>query len=85
MVEVKAAIKAMKSWKAGGGDGVTAEMLKAEGAKTPRLLMCTFTETLESEMIPEMWNSGLLVKFSKKGGFGRVQQLERHYSAPHYQ
>ena len=45
MEEVKAAIKTMKSWKAGAADGVTAEMLKAQGTQeTPRLLMCIFRE-----------------------------------------
>ena len=38
MEEVKAAIKEMKSGKAAGVDGVTAEMLKAEETETPRLL-----------------------------------------------
>ena len=38
LIEVKAAIKAMKSGKAGGLDGVTADMLKAEDVMTPILL-----------------------------------------------
>ena len=67
MEEVKAAIKAMKSGKAGGADGVTAEMLKAEEAETPRLLMCIFREIWESETIAEAWKTGLIVKLPKKG------------------
>ena len=44
MEEVKAANKAMKSGKAGGAAGVTAEMLKAEETEALRLLMCIFRE-----------------------------------------
>ena len=44
MEEVKAAIKAVKSGKACGADGVTAEMVKAEETETPRLLMYIFRE-----------------------------------------
>jgi len=49
MEEVKAAIKVMKSGKAGGADGVTAEMLMAEETETPCLLLCIFREIWESE------------------------------------
>ena len=35
MKEVKVAIKTMQSWKAAGADGVTPEMLKAEGDLAP--------------------------------------------------
>ena len=60
MVEVKAAIKVMKS---GGADGVTAEMLKAKEIETPCLLI---REIWESETIPNAWKTGL-VKLPKKG------------------
>jgi len=70
MEEVKAAIKVMKSGEAGGADGVTAEMLKAEETETPRLLMCIFREIWESETIPEVWKTGLIVKLPKKGDLG---------------
>ena len=66
MEEVKDAIKAMKSGRAGGADGVTAEMLKAEETETPRLLMCIFREIWESEMIPEAWKTRLIVKLPKR-------------------
>ena len=39
MDDLKAAIKTMNSWKAGGADGVTAEMFKAEGTETPPLFV----------------------------------------------
>ena len=70
MGEVKAAIKMMKSGKAGGADGVTAEILKAEETETPRLLMGIFREIWESETIPEAWKTGLIVKLPKKGDLG---------------
>ena len=70
MEEVKAAIKVMKSGKAGGADQVTAEMLKAEETETPHLLMCIFREIWESETIPEAWKTRLIVKLPKKGDLG---------------
>jgi len=70
MEEVKAAINVMKSGKAGGVDGVTAETLKAEETETPCLLMCIFREIWESETIPEEWKTGLIVKLPKKGDLG---------------
>ena len=66
MEEVKAAIKEMKSGKAAGVDGVTAEMLKAEETETPRLLIEIFRNIWESEETPETWKTGLIVKLSKK-------------------
>ena len=68
--EVKAAIKAMKSGKAGGADGVTAEMLKAEDTETTCFLTDIVKEILESEQSPEVWKTGLIVKLPKKGHFG---------------
>jgi len=70
MEEVKAAVNVMKSGKAGGVDGVTAETLKAEETETPCLLMCIFREIWESETIPEAWKTGLIVKLPKKGDLG---------------
>ena len=65
MEEVKATVKAMKSGKAYGADGVTAEMLKAEETETLRLLMCIFREIWEREEIPET-----IPKSPKKGDLG---------------
>ena len=70
MEEVKGAIKAMKSGKACGADGVTAEMLKAEEIVTLRLLTCIFREIWERETIPEVWRTRLIVKLPKKGDLG---------------
>lgn len=68
--EVKAAIKAMKSRKAGGAHRVTAEMLKAEETETPSLLTDIFRERWESEQIPEPWKMRLILKLPKKGDLG---------------
>ena len=57
----------MKSGKAGGADGVTAEKLKAEETEIPRRLMCIVREIWESETIPEAWKTGLIPKLPKKG------------------
>ena len=70
MEEVKAAIKAMKSGKAGGAVGVTAEILKAEDMETPCFLTDVFKEIWDSEQIPEAWKTGLIVKLPKKGDLG---------------
>ena len=70
MEEVKDAIEAMKSGKAAGADRETVEMFTAEETETQRLLMCIFREIWESEMIPEAWKTGLIVKLSKKGDLG---------------
>ena len=75
--EVKAAIKAVKSGKACGADGVTAEMLKAKETKTPRLLICIFREIWESETIPEAGKTGLIVKLPKKGDLGDCTNWRR--------
>ena len=65
--EVKTAIKCMKSGKAPGADGITAEMLKVDEEETPRLLTEIFNQIWESEEIPETWKIGLIVKLPKKG------------------
>lgn len=85
MEEVKAAIKAMKSGKAGGADGVTADMLKADETETPRRLMCICREIWESETIPKVWKTGLIIKLPKKGDLGECNNWVRCHSAPHYQ
>lgn len=70
LVEVREAIKAMKSWKSPGNDRVTAEMIKAEDAETPRVLTEIFTNIWLSEQTPEDWKVGLIIKLPKKGDLG---------------
>ena len=57
----------MKNGKAGGLDGVTADMLKAEELETPRYLQGILEEVWESELIPKAWTTGLIIKIPKKG------------------
>ena len=57
----------MKCGKAGGLDGVTADMLKAEDIMTPKLLKDILGQIWNSEEIPESWTTGLIVKLPKKG------------------
>ena len=68
--EVTAAIKAMKSGKASGADGVTAEMLKADVNVTAPILTEIFKQTWEEGQIPEAWKTGLIFKLPKKGDLG---------------
>ena len=67
--EVTAAIKAMKSGKAPGADGVTAEMLKADVNVTAPILTEIFKQIWEGQ-IPEAWKTGLIFKLPKKGDLG---------------
>ena len=65
--EIICSMKAMKSGKAGGKDGVTADMLKAELNKAPKLLLKTYSSIWDSEVSPSSWETGLVVKLPKKG------------------
>ena len=68
--EVTAAIKAMKSGKAPGADGVTAEMLKADVNVAAPILTEIFKQIWEKGQIPEAWKTGLIFKLPKKGDLG---------------
>ena len=65
--EIISSIKAMKSGKAGGKDGVTADMLKTELSRAPKLLLTIFSSIWNSEISPTSWETGLIVKLPKKG------------------
>ena len=65
--EVKTAIKAMKSGKAGGLDGITADMLKAEEVETPVILQSILENIWNDMVIPKEWTTGLIIKLPKKG------------------
>lgn len=64
--EVKAAVKAINSGKAGGVDGVTEEILNPEEIETPRLLTDIFRYVWESETIPEGRKSDFLSIYPKR-------------------
>ena len=57
----------MRSGRAGGIDGVTADMLKSEMKYGPALLTSIFEEIWDSETTPEDWKTGLIAKLPKKG------------------
>lgn len=65
--EVTRSIAAMRSGRAGGIDGVTADMLKSEMKYGPALLTSIFEEIWDSETTPEDWKTGLIAKLPKKG------------------
>ena len=60
----------MKSGKAPGADGVTAEMLKADVNVTAPILTEIFKQIWEEGQIPEVWKTGLIFRFPKKGDLG---------------
>ena len=65
--EIRSAIKAMKSGKAAGIDGIHAEMLKADIDIATKVFTNLFSKIWEKENIPEDWAKGLIVKLPKKG------------------
>ncbi|PVD21538.1 hypothetical protein C0Q70_17336 [Pomacea canaliculata] len=68
--EVTAAVKTMKSRKAPGADGITAEMLKADINVTAPKLTEIFRQIWESGQVPVAWKTGLIFKLPKKGDLG---------------
>ena len=71
--EVKSAIDNMKSGKAPGADGVSAEMLKAGGGVITETFPEIFKEIWEEEEIPVDWKTGLIVKLPKKGNLSHCK------------
>jgi len=65
----------MKSSKASGLDGASANMLKAQDKMTPKLLRDILGNIWIREVTPASWTTGLIVKLSKKGDLSRLQQL----------
>ena len=67
IIEIKKAIRSLRSGKAAGNDQVTAEMVKAEDELTPKILHTIFKDIWEKEELPTEWSVGLIVKLPKKG------------------
>ena len=65
-VEVKTAVSYMKSGKALGTDGVSADMVKGGGEIVVRTLPEIFEGIWEAEEIPGDWKMGLIVILPKK-------------------
>ena len=82
--EVKSAIDNMKSGKAPGANGVSAELLKAGGDVITETLTEIFKEIWEEEEIPVDWKTGLIVKLPKKGNLSLCKNLRggSHYCPP---
>ena len=78
--EVKNAIRHLKSRKAPGTDCINAEMLKAGGVVTANALT---KEIWETEVIPNVWKTALIVKLPKKGTL--VSVMERNRLTIHYE
>ena len=57
----------MKSGKAGGLDGITADMLKADEVETPVILQSILEDVWNEMVIPKEWTTGLIIKLPKKG------------------
>ena len=71
-VEIRTAIKAMKSGKAPGVDSIHAEMLKADTERSTKILTNLFTTIWSKDTIPADWTKGLIVKLPKKGDLQNV-------------
>ena len=59
----------MKNKKAGGVDGMTAELMKADLETTVALLYDLLLKIWESERVPNDWRCGLIIRLTKNGNF----------------
>ena len=80
--KVKSATDNMKSGKAPGADGVSAEMVKVGGDVITETLTEIFKEIWEEEEIPVDWKTGLIVKLPKKGNLSLCKIGEGSHYCP---
>ena len=66
-VEIKSAIKKLKSGKAAGCDSSPPEAIKAGGEVSEEVLLDLCNRIWSEEQLPEEWKKGLLIKLPKKG------------------
>jgi hypothetical protein len=66
-VEVKNAIKKLKSGKAAGVDNISGEMLKAGGEVTIKRLVQIFESIRKNLIMPDDWKKSMIAKIPKKG------------------
>ena len=64
--EIRTAIQQMNG-KAGGIDGVTTELMKADLETTVAVLYELLLKIWESERVPNDWRCGLIIRLPKKG------------------
>ena len=65
--EIRTAIEQMKNGKAGGVDGMTTELTKADLETTVAVLYELLLKVWESETVPNDWRCGLIIRLPKKG------------------
>ena len=65
--EIQAAIHSLKKNKSPGSDGITAEMLEAEGEQLARRIHKLCNKAWQEGTIPGEWRKSLLVPIPKKG------------------
>lgn len=65
--EVKSILKKLKTGKAPGSDGLMSELFKADIGVAAKQLHPIITRVWESEIIPDDWKEGLIIKLPKKG------------------
>ena len=65
--EIRTAIQQLKNGKAGGVDGVTTELMKADIETTVAVLYELLLKIWESERVPNDWRCGLIIRLPKKG------------------
>ena len=65
--EIRTAINQMKNGKAGGVDGMTTELMKADLETTVAVLYELLLKIWESERVPNDWRCGFIIRLPKKG------------------
>lgn len=73
MKDVEEAIGTLKLGKAGGADGVEAEMIKVMGPKGKRWIHEIFKKAWREERIPEDWENNIIIPIYKKGETGKCE------------
>jgi len=66
----------MKNGKAGGVNGITTELMKADLETTVAVLYELLLKISESERVPNDWRCGLIIRLPKKGNL-----MERNNTA----
>lgn len=67
MDELEFAIRKMKIGKAPGHDNITSEMIKYAGEYGKEKLRLVLNKALESEKVPQDWQTGIIIPIYKKG------------------
>jgi hypothetical protein len=76
--EVKIAISRLKSNKAAGADGLSAELFKAAGDELVRYMHQLICKIWSEESMPDEWNLSIVCPIHKKGDPLQLRQLQRN-------